>query len=150
MGAALRAKKVAFVAVKVYAVALYVEADLAARELGVRDRGGFFENDDDYCSALVDGGFNKVLQIQLARDIEGSQFVEALEESLRPRLSLSGETSTLEEFSNFFQSRKLAKGTNIWLMYRTDATLDVVVRPDRNENISEVSLQYFLSKNCIH
>lgn len=38
MGAAARAKKIAFIAVKVYAVSLYVEAEKAAKELGVRDR----------------------------------------------------------------------------------------------------------------
>lgn len=42
---------------------LYVEGDLAAKELGIRYRGGFFENDDDYCSALVDGAFEKVLVV---------------------------------------------------------------------------------------
>ena len=26
-------------------------------------RGGFFDNDDDFCQALVDGGFIKVLQV---------------------------------------------------------------------------------------
>ena len=31
----------AFIA-QVYAVALYVEGEKAARELGIRDRGGFF------------------------------------------------------------------------------------------------------------
>jgi len=131
MGASVRAKKIAFLGVKVYAVALYIEAAKAARELGVRDRGGFFESDDDYCSALVDGGFIKTLQIELVRDVEGEQFVEALNESLRPRMSLSGETSLLEQFSAFFQGKKLIKGTNVVLMYRTDATLDVLVSPQR-------------------
>lgn len=71
-------------------MALYVEAEKAARELGVRDRGGFFEGDDDFCSALVDGGFAKAVQLVLARDVEGAQFVEALEEALAPRLRLAG------------------------------------------------------------
>lgn len=48
-----------------YAVALYVEAELAAKELGIRYRGGFFESDDDYCSALVDGAFSKTLVVSL-------------------------------------------------------------------------------------
>lgn len=48
---------------QVYAVALYVEGELAAKELGIRDRGGFFENDDDFCSALTDGAFNKTLVV---------------------------------------------------------------------------------------
>jgi hypothetical protein len=49
--------------VQVYAVALYVEGELAAKELGIRDRGGFFETDDDFCSALTDGAFNKTLVV---------------------------------------------------------------------------------------
>lgn len=48
---------------QVYAVALYVEAELCAKELGIRYRGGFFENDDDFCSAIVDGAFNKNLVV---------------------------------------------------------------------------------------
>ncbi|KAL4515633.1 hypothetical protein Ndes2437B_g07062 [Nannochloris sp. 'desiccata'] len=104
MGAGVRTKKIAFLGVKVYAVALFVEAAKAAHEMGVRARGGFFETDDDYCSALVDGGFIKCLQIELVRDVEGATFVEALNEALTPRMSLTGET---------------------------DATLDVVVRDQR-------------------
>lgn len=53
-------------------------------------RGGFFESDDDYCQALVDGGCVKALQLQLLRDVEGAQFVEALEEALAPRMRLMG------------------------------------------------------------
>jgi hypothetical protein len=48
---------------QLYSVALYVEGELAAKELGIRYRGGFFETDDDYCSALVDGAFEKVLVV---------------------------------------------------------------------------------------
>ena len=61
-----------------YAVALFVEAAKAARELGIRDRGGFFKDAsaDDYCTAILDGAFDKMLQVQLVRKIEGSQFYE--------------------------------------------------------------------------
>jgi len=47
----------------VYAVTVYVEAEKAARELGVRSRGGFFEGDadEDFALALVDGAFAKAL-----------------------------------------------------------------------------------------
>jgi hypothetical protein len=134
MGAGVRSKKIALFGVKVYAVALFVEAAKAAHELGVRDRGGFFENDDDFCSALVDGGFIKALQIELVRDVEGATFVEALNEALRPRMALTGETAILEQFRAFFGEKKLGKGTNIVLMYRTDATLDVAVRGSRPES----------------
>lgn len=46
-----------------YSVALYVEAEKCAKELGIRYRGGFFESDDDYCQAIVDGAFNKTLLV---------------------------------------------------------------------------------------
>lgn len=146
MGAGVRAKKIAIISVKVYAVALYVEAAKAARELGVRARGGFFETDDDYCSALVDGGFDKALQIELVRDVEGAQFVEALNEALKPRMSLSGELGTLDTFMAFFNGKKLTKGTNIVLLYRTDATLDVMVTAARRTSYDGVSTW----GSCLH
>ncbi|KAL4442719.1 hypothetical protein ABPG77_006713 [Micractinium sp. CCAP 211/92] len=131
VGGGCRSKKVAFIGVKVYAVVLYAEAEKMARELGVRNRGGFFEGDDDYCQALVDGGCVKALQLQLLRDVEGAQFVEALEEALAPRMRLMGDGASLEQFKKFFLDKKLTKDTNVILMYRTDGTLDVAVRPGR-------------------
>ena len=67
-----------------YAVALYVEALKAAKELGIRDRGGFFKDapDDDFSTAILDGAFDKLLQVQLVRKIEGSQFYEVFVEML--------------------------------------------------------------------
>jgi hypothetical protein len=56
---------------QLYSVALYVEGELAAKELGIRYRGGFFETDDDYCSALVDGAFEKVLVVSEKRSSGG-------------------------------------------------------------------------------
>ena len=61
---------------QVYAVTLYVEAEKAARELGVRSRGGFFADDadEDYALALVDGAFSKALVVQLVRKVDGETF----------------------------------------------------------------------------
>lgn len=61
-----------------YAVTVYVEAEKAARELGVRQRGGFFDDnrDEDFTLALVDGAFAKALVVQLVRKVEGKQFYE--------------------------------------------------------------------------
>lgn len=140
MGAGVRSKKIAFLNVKVYAVALYVEAAKAAHELGVRDRGGYFENDDDFTSALVDGAFIKALQIEMVRDVDGATFVEALEEALRPRMSLAGDLSSLEKLRDYFMNaKKLTKGTNIVLLYRTDATLDVLVKIGEEQPVSIAS-----------
>ena len=63
---------------QVYAVTLYVEAERAAKELGIRSRGGFFDDAavDDYALALSDGAFAKVLQVQLVRKVEGPQFYQ--------------------------------------------------------------------------
>jgi hypothetical protein len=47
----------------VYSVALYLEAERCSKELGVRSRGGFFETDDDFCEAIVNGAFNKALLV---------------------------------------------------------------------------------------
>ena len=131
MGTTCRTKKIAIIGVKVYAVALYVEAQLAARELGVRARGGFFETDDDYCSALTDGAFVKALEIELVRNVSGQQFVEALEESLKPRMALSGDMGSLQKLQAFFTGKTLSKGAVVVLVYRLDGVLDVVVREGR-------------------
>ena len=62
-----------------YAVTVYVEAEKAARELGVRSRGGFFADDadEDYALALVDGAFSKALVVHLVRKVDGKTFYEA-------------------------------------------------------------------------
>lgn len=58
---------------------VYVEAEKAARELGVRARGGFFADDadEDYALALVDGAFAKALVVHLVRKVDGKTFYEA-------------------------------------------------------------------------
>jgi hypothetical protein len=74
LGAATRIKQVLFVKAKVYSVALYVEGKPAARELGLRSRGGFLTDDDAFASALTDGAFTKILAMRLLRDVTGEQF----------------------------------------------------------------------------
>lgn len=132
LGAGLRVKKILFLPVQLYSIALYVEADKATNELNIRDRGGFFENDDDYCCAIVDGAFNKVLTLEMLRDIEGEQFTDALNKYLVPRMQLTGEMSKLEEFAKFFNSRKLTKGTRVNLLWniavkKTECEISVVI-----------------------
>lgn len=123
--------------VKVYAVALYVEAEKAARELGVRSCGGFFDDastaDSDFCAALADGAFAKALRIDLVRDVDGATFYGALEEALAPRLRLMGgaAAAALKKFGGFFSGKKLTKGTSLALLQRLDGGLDVAVCADR-------------------
>ncbi len=128
----MRSKKVAILNVKVYAVALYVEAEKAARELGVRSRGGFFEGDadGDYCAALADGAFAKALRIDLVRDVEGATFYDALEAAMGARVRLVGEGASLAAFSDFFGGRKLTKGTAIMMLWRPDGRVEVATCAD--------------------
>ena len=137
VGAGARTKKIAILSVKVYAVALYVEAEKAARELGVRSRGGFFDDastaDADFCSALADGAFAKALRVDLVRDVDGATFYSALEEALAPKLRLMGgeAAAALKKFEEFFSARKLTMGTSLALLQRVDGGLDVAVCADR-------------------
>ena len=132
LGATVRAKKIAIVSVKVYSVALYVEAEKAARELGLRSRGGFFAGggDGDFCAALIDGAFHKALRIDLVRDVEGATFYEALEAAMGARVRLVGEGASLTAFSSFFGGRRLAKGTAIMMMWRPDGRVEVATCED--------------------
>ncbi|GLC45102.1 hypothetical protein PLESTB_001468500 [Pleodorina starrii] len=129
LGAATRSKKIVFVNVQVYSIASYVEADKAAHELGVRHRGGFFETDDDYASAILDGAFNKVLALHLVRDVTGEQFTEAINKTLLPRMQLSGDTASLDQFNTYFNSKNLVKGTEVLLLWSMTGELDVLVTP---------------------
>ncbi|KAG2453671.1 hypothetical protein HYH02_001884 [Chlamydomonas schloesseri] len=129
LGAATRSKTILFVNVKVYSITAYVEADRAAKELGVRQRGGFFESDNDYASALVDGAFNKVIQLHLVRDVTGEQFTEAINKSLLPRMQLAGDTASLDKFNDYFNSKNLINNTEVILLWSLSGDLEVLVTP---------------------
>lgn len=133
LGAGTRYKKIAFVGVKVYAIALYVEAERTAKELGVRQRGGFFDDnvDADYALAIVDGAFTKTLVIKMARQVKGEQFVEAIAEALEPRMRLTGQMDTLEKFKTFFASKEaLEKGTAVTMLWTPSGSLELLIRED--------------------
>mmetsp|Transcript_14991 Transcript_14991/g.45250 ORF Transcript_14991/g.45250 Transcript_14991/m.45250 type:complete len:289 (+) Transcript_14991:163-1029(+) len=131
LAAGTRTKKIAFVNVKVYAIAVYAEGDLAARELAVRKRGGFFDVDADYAQAIVDGAFIKSLVIKMCRKVDGETFVEAIAEALEPRMRLCGEMDALNKFKDFFLGLdKLEKNTTITMMWTKNNSLEVLVRAD--------------------
>lgn len=127
LGATTRNKEILFLKVQVYSVALYVEADKAAKELGVRSRGGFFSNDNDFCTALLDGAFSKCLVIRLLRDVDGATFADALNKSLVPRVTIAGETGILKEFMSMFETKKLTNQTEISLFSSGEETEVLVV-----------------------
>jgi hypothetical protein len=129
LGCTTRNKEILFVKVQVYSVALYAEADKAAKELGVRARGGFFSNDNDYCQALLDGAFSKALMIRLLRDVDGATFADALNKSLVPRMTIAGEQDLLKEFMTLFEAKKLTNQTEISLFTNVAGETEVLVVP---------------------
>ena len=133
LGASVRVKKIAFVGVKVYAVALYSQPKEAARELGVRSRGGFFSDAgarvEDMCQALVDGAFAKALVLHLVRNVSGTDFTAALDESLRPRLSTAAGQEDLARFKSAFKDKRLEAGACVTLLFDKADGLEVAVSP---------------------
>jgi len=134
LGAGVRVKKFAIVGVKVYAVALYVQPKEAARELGVRSRGGFFAEagrarEEDMCQALVDGAFAKALVLRLVRRVSGEQFATALEEQLSSRLGTPAGQEDLARFRAAFEGRPLEEGTTVALHFDKADGLEVATAP---------------------
>ncbi|KAF8068306.1 FAP3 [Scenedesmus sp. PABB004] len=148
IGAGMRAKQILMIKAQVYAVALYVEGGLAAKELGIRSRGGFFEGDADYCAALVDGAFNKALVFTMLRDLEGKQFSDAVNDKLGPRMQLTGDTASLEAFKGFIEGHKLAKGTQIMCLWTKAGDLEVVLLDAAEAAAAE--LERIAPKNKLH
>eukprot|EP00210_Caulerpa_lentillifera_P003125 g2986.t1 len=97
---------------KVYAIALYVEPAKAARELKLRDRGDFFVDADPaaFCDAILDGAFDKILQITMARDVSPDQFIEAIDEALGPKIRFIGASNVFDSFKAYFSKQNLSKG----------------------------------------
>lgn len=127
LGAATRVKQVLFVKAKVYSVALYVEGKPAARELGLRARGGYLAGDAekeaeaDLASALCDGAFAKVLAVRLLRDVTGEQFAEAIGDALAPRARLTGAGAALEQYVGFLsKTQTIKEGTQIANLWTAD------------------------------
>lgn len=83
----------------------------------------------------------KALQIELARNITGQQFVDALNEALEPRLRLMGQLGELEQFKQFFINKQLDKGTNIAMLIRAGETLDVLVTPTKEGSYAMVGVR---------
>lgn len=132
LGAGHKVKKIAILAVKVYAVGVYAESEKAGRELGIRSRGGVFEGesgDAAFCDAYLDGAFGKCLLLELVRDVDGATFSEAIETALEDRMRALGESGKLEEFKAFFLGKKLTKGTNVAMRWRPEGALEVALSP---------------------
>jgi len=129
LGVGHRAKKIAFIEVKVYAVAVFADADKAVADAAERARSGGLDTDDACAEAFLSGQYDKVLQLELVRDVDGETFGDAIRKSLEAPVTAMGEASALEEFKAFFLGRKLSRGTNVVLRWRPEGALEVSVEP---------------------
>lgn len=107
----LHGHNVAF-SVQVYNIALYVEAVPAKSALHFSD-----ESPNTVCGALLNGQFRKVLQIHMLRDVTSQQFKDGLRENLIPNLKKYGGSEHLETFMEFFDDKKIGKGSEIPLLW---------------------------------
>lgn len=87
-------------------------AEAALRQTQLRD-----ETPNTVCAALAQGQFRKVLQIQMLRDVTSTQFKDGLRENLVPNLKQYGGEEYLDTFMNFFDDKKIGKGTVIPLLW---------------------------------
>lgn len=55
--------------------------------------------------------------------------VQAIEEALTPRLSVTGEMGTLAKFKQFFEGKSLEKGSDILLLWKKEGVLEIVAKP---------------------
>jgi hypothetical protein len=118
-----------------------MEGGAASKEFGIRARGGFFEDatDDQHCDAVLDAACNKLLVIQLLRDLDGKTFAEAINETLAPRLSFTGETGVLREFSEFFADQQLPSGSQVvFLVLTKESQLEVAICPAARPSYKQV------------
>jgi len=75
---------------------------------------------DSVCSALLNGQFQKVLQIHMLRDVTSTQFKDGLRENLVPNLKKYGGDEHLETFMDFFSDKKIGNGSEIPLLWSGD------------------------------
>jgi hypothetical protein len=98
LGAGLRVKRIAFVKVKVYAVALYVGKEALAGPLAERRAKG---PSPALYKELVTGDFNRELVLKFTRDVGQERIQEAMREALA-----GAEKAPLDTFISYFPEVK--------------------------------------------
>lgn len=147
LGAGVREKQIAFLKVKVYAVGVYAQPDVAASLASWKGKSAAdLVKDEALFQELAQAPVEKALQIKLARDVDGATFWGALDEALVPRLTASGAgadgDAALAEFGNVFKNRSLQKGYVITLTWVQPSTLRIAVAESEAANLkTEASIE---------
>ena len=99
---------------QIYEVALYIEEKGARREFLRLQKAGFFQQHDEetMCQALLEGNFNKLLQIRLLRSVTPSQLTSEIGRDLEPRLAKTGNQALWNKFEDYVRGKSLEKGVN--------------------------------------
>eukprot|EP00850_Spirogloea_muscicola_P015486 SM000119S25629 [mRNA] locus=s119:18711:20446:- [translate_table: standard] len=138
LGTGVREKKIAVLAVKVYAVGFYANKTFAGFEATWKGRSAAaLEEDEGFYSALIRAPVEKTLVLVLARNVGGDQFVEALNEELRPRLKAANEGDTAESaliaFGETIKGQSLKKNSAIIVSWLMPATLQIAYLADATD-----------------
>ena len=93
---------------------MYVEEKGAKAEFLKLQEAGFFKDHDEetMCKALLEGSFNKLLQIRLLRSVTPSQLTGEIGRDLEPRLAKTGNEALWNKFEDYVGDRSLNKGVN--------------------------------------
>jgi len=131
LGAGCREKKIAFINVKIYSVALYAKADRAAEALASG-------------KTLLSGNFEKMLVIKLARKVDGPTFWNALNDALIPRIAqIATNQATAEDDDGNFMA-EVAEAAEVKEEQARDAAEDLgaQVSGQNLDNGAEISLRW--------
>eukprot|EP00884_Botryococcus_braunii_P009435 jgi/Botrbrau1/18493/Bobra.0072s0072.1 len=125
LGSDIKYKKIIFVDVQIYRIALYVETESAKAELKRLQKEGFITDfsEESLCKALSAGKFRKLLQIQFLRSVTLSQFQTELEKDLKPRLEKTGDQGLLQPFFDFFKGKDLSYLSQLLALWEVEGVL---------------------------
>lgn len=130
LAAGVREKKIAFIGVKVYAVAVYVPRGEAAEAL-VEFKGtpgGKLAKDEKFFKSFQEASLEKCLTMCFVRDITGEQFSNGLRENIEPRLKSRGVgNECLNAFLDAFSGIQLHSGTRIFLSLSPPSSTRVTI-----------------------
>eukprot|EP00270_Netrium_digitus_P019819 TRINITY_DN792_c0_g1_i2.p1 TRINITY_DN792_c0_g1~~TRINITY_DN792_c0_g1_i2.p1 ORF type:complete len:211 (+),score=43.76 TRINITY_DN792_c0_g1_i2:46-678(+) len=135
LGLGIREVKIALINVRVYAIGFYVDTEAAVKALSSYSSttGDKLAKDENFYSALANGGVDLAVLISLVRDA-GDRFPTMLRESLTPLTKAAGGTTeSVEEFIGNLKGKPMVKGTKIFISLAHPAPAAVAIVPAGTE-----------------
>eukprot|EP00981_Chlorochromonas_danica_P011101 scaffold3747_cov258-Ochromonas_danica.AAC.9 len=157
-GVGVRLKQFGPIKAKVYSAALYLDKAVAVsklKKLKLLDSKKLFSA-PEFEETLVQGDLNKAVLLKMARDVGADTMVNALAESVKPRME--GDLSPLKKFeevlSNGLKGGKAKNGMVFRFDAKTHEKLDISIDGVKSGTISSPSLVkaffgVYLDKNAV-